>query len=113
MHFPKTLSKTSHRMLIRLLSASAILWLAMAAQAAPAGHARGTERQRHSSGAESEKLKRLIDDYWENTLADYPDWATHTGDHRFDDKLPDVSEAAYRARYAVARAFLRRADRIK
>jgi uncharacterized protein (DUF885 family) len=37
---------------------------------------------------------QLLDDHWEFTMRSEPVWATMTGDHRYDDRLPEVSEAA-------------------
>lgn len=38
-------------------------------------------------------------------LAENPDWATAVGEHRYDDKLPDMSAAAVKARVARTRTF--------
>lgn len=62
---------------------------------------------------ESKKLEKLAGDYWEFVMADDPQFATYVGDNRFDDRLTDISEAAYKKRYAAAREFLKRTDRIK
>jgi uncharacterized protein (DUF885 family) len=62
---------------------------------------------------ESAKFKQLAADYWENALVENPMLGTYSGDNRFDDKLQDISEAAYKRRYAAAREFLKRAARIK
>ncbi len=41
----------------------------------------------------SERFNQLLADDWEFRMQDDPIWATMTGDHRFDDRMPDVSEA--------------------
>jgi uncharacterized protein (DUF885 family) len=48
----------------------------------------------------SEALRGLADAFWDQYLADAPMWATIMGDRRFDDRLDDVSPAAYEARVA-------------
>ncbi|HKP68616.1 MAG TPA: DUF885 domain-containing protein [Pyrinomonadaceae bacterium] len=60
----------------------------------------------------SKKLDRLFAEYWANYLADNPGTAAYLGDHRYDNRLYDISEEAYKRRYATARAFLKRADAI-
>lgn len=66
-----------------------------------------------STQAEAAKLNRLLTDYWEDYLADNPGFATYIGDSRFDHKLYDISEKAYRRRYSAARAFLKRTNKIR
>jgi uncharacterized protein (DUF885 family) len=39
-------------------------------------------------------VSELARDYWEGTLRAAPRWATQLGDHRFDDRLEDLSPAA-------------------
>ena len=41
-----------------------------------------------------------------------PEWATYNGDHRFDDRLADMSEAAIAERDALARQWLAEAQAI-
>ena len=48
----------------------------------------------HSNGT-IESLDRLYDDYWEFGLRENPTGATYLGDHRYDDKLEDVSAEGY------------------
>jgi uncharacterized protein (DUF885 family) len=67
--------------------AVALLWLACAA-----------------AGAEtpSERAHALFDAYWEWQLHDNPRTATAVGDHRYDDRLQDLSEAVAKRKEAVA-----------
>ncbi len=44
--------------------------------------------------AASAELAKLIDEHWEYTMREYPEYATQAGDHRFNDKLAEVSLAA-------------------
>ena len=44
--------------------------------------------------AAGDELRRLADDYIDDLTRRHPDTATELGDHRFDDLLPDRSEAA-------------------
>lgn len=51
-----------------------------------------------ASNGPSQQLKRLFDDYWTELMRADPLEATFDGDHRFDDRLGDPSEAALQAR---------------
>jgi uncharacterized protein (DUF885 family) len=53
---------------------------------------------------------RLLDDHWEFIMRSEPVWATMTGDHRYDDRLPEASEAAMAERLAELRDFQKRLD---
>ncbi|RIK77059.1 MAG: hypothetical protein DCC68_18095 [Planctomycetota bacterium] len=44
------------------------------------------------------EFQKLLDDAWEADLVADPLWATQVGDHRFDDKLPDLSIEAVKRR---------------
>ena len=44
----------------------------------------------------------LADQYWDQTLAEDPTFATESGIHDYDDKLPDLSKAAIERRVAAA-----------
>jgi len=76
-----------------------------------------------SFGQESTDLKRLLDDAWEFGLREDPTFATHVGDHRFDDKLSRESIVDQQRRLvekrelfarwnAIDRAGLSKPDRI-
>ncbi len=60
----------------------------------------------------SEQLGKLFDEYWESALRHSPTWATELGDHRYNDQLEDLSEAAYAARLAELEGFLARVRKI-
>lgn len=47
---------------------------------------------------DSLKLQQIIDEEWESGLQYNPLLATHAGDHRFNDRLPSVSEADFEKR---------------
>jgi uncharacterized protein (DUF885 family) len=51
---------------------------------------------------------QLLDDHWDFTMRAEPVWATMTGDHRFDDRLPDASESSMADRLAGLQDFQRR-----
>ena len=53
-----------------------------------------------------ESLDRLYDDYWEFGLRENPTFATYLGDHRYDDKLEDVSAEAYHRRVDQVERYL-------
>ena len=47
---------------------------------------------------QDEKLKEYFHDQWEQGLEDYPEFATYLGDHRYNDRLTDMSIAAIHKR---------------
>ncbi len=57
-------------------------------------------------------LHSLFDAEWERGLRENPVGATYIGDHRFDDKWPDLSPAALRASYEGDKAVVAALDRI-
>lgn len=54
----------------------------------------------------SKALERLYEDYWEYVLSENPTLATYLGDHRYDDRLEDVSAEAYHHRIDEFRRML-------
>jgi uncharacterized protein (DUF885 family) len=60
----------------------------------------------------SEPFTRLLNESWEFTLREDPLFATDTGDHRYDDKLPKISLADARRRNAAWREYLKRFEAI-
>jgi len=48
-------------------------------------------------------LQALFAQEWEYTMRDQPDYASRLGDHRYDDRWPDASPAAFAQRAAHAR----------
>jgi prolyl oligopeptidase len=58
-----------------------------------------------------DELDALYDEYWEYHLETQPTSATYLGDHRWNDRLEDLSEAAYLARIDAYRDFLDRLTR--
>ncbi|MCP2292451.1 DUF885 domain-containing protein [Nocardia amikacinitolerans] len=57
-----------------------------------------------------EELLALADRYWDETLAAAPSLATLLGDHRFDDRIEDLSLDAEKRRLESARDLLGRVD---
>ncbi len=53
---------------------------------------------------------QLFEDYWDFQMERSPMWATYLGDHRFDDRLPDISQAARDSQKVALEEFLRRAN---
>lgn len=66
----------------------------------------------HDQSTTSEQLKKLLEEDWEFTLREYPLSATYYGDHRYDDKLPDVSLDAVNKRFHRYQDFLERLKHI-
>jgi uncharacterized protein (DUF885 family) len=56
------------------------------------------------------ELNALFDRYKEFSMRESPEMATYEGDHRYDDRLSDYSDAAVRAHYDSLRVFLREAQ---
>ncbi len=56
----------------------------------------------------SSRLQQLFADEWEFRMQEDPLFATQCGDHRFDDRLPSVSEADFARRLERMRAFRER-----
>lgn len=53
------------------------------------------------------ELQALFRQQHEFKRRTYPEWATYDGDHRFDDRLTDLSHEAWEQRYLKYRSFLR------
>jgi uncharacterized protein (DUF885 family) len=66
----------------------------------------GTEIQ------EATKLHALFEDEWQWTLREYPEFATSVGNHRYNDKLTDLSASAMDRRKAHERDVLKRITEI-
>lgn len=60
-------------------------------------------------GVTDPALRALLHDQWEDALRRSPTWATAVGDHRYDDRLPDVGPAATADAIAARQRFLDRA----
>jgi uncharacterized protein (DUF885 family) len=54
------------------------------------------------------QFQRFVADEWQYRMRENPLYATRCGDHRFNDRLPSVSEADAQRRLSDARAFLDR-----
>ena len=57
-------------------------------------------------------FQQLLADEWEFRIREDPLFATQCGDHRYDDRLPPISEANAERRLAHMRDFLRRSQAI-
>ncbi|TWT78053.1 hypothetical protein Pla123a_08420 [Posidoniimonas polymericola] len=60
----------------------------------------------------SARLQTLLDDAWQFSMQEYPEFATHAGDHRYNDRLTEVSLADANRRAAAQAEFLKRAEAI-
>ena len=79
------------------------LWTSLGAMPAPAfGQAMDATAQTNA----------LFDDYWQWVMRAYPEYATHIGDHRYDDRLCDDSVAAVLQRREAREAFRVRGTQI-
>ncbi len=63
----------------------------------------------HAAGVTDPALAALLHAHWEWLLARWPTWATRLGDHRYDDRLDDVSANALADDRGARRDFARRA----
>jgi len=70
----------------------------------------GTSRKDEMNA--SADLRTLCDDCWETALRENPTWATYLGDFRYNDRLPDLSDAGRARRLASAKGFLERLGKI-
>src|SRR4051812_47775735 len=61
-----------------------------------------------SPGADS--VTAVASDFWEWQLRENPEDATSVGDHRYDDRLTDLSAEGFSRRAKAARALERRLD---
>jgi len=57
-------------------------------------------------------LHALFDAQWADNMQRYPEWATGVGDHRYGDRLRDVSAQAEAERYALLRQWRTQAQAI-
>jgi uncharacterized protein (DUF885 family) len=60
----------------------------------------------------NEAARVLADRYWDDLMELEPVWATQVGDERFDDRLPDPTEAGRERRRALNEGALSEADAI-
>jgi prolyl oligopeptidase len=58
-------------------------------------------------------LNKLLEDYWQFKLKREPERATYLGDHRYDDKLADLSEAGRQEELKTYRVFSQRVKTIQ
>lgn len=58
------------------------------------------------------KLWEIFGEYKEYLMGTYPEWATYEGDHRFDDRVTDISEEAVRDNYTSLKKFLNETNKI-
>ncbi|MBI3871620.1 MAG: DUF885 domain-containing protein [candidate division Zixibacteria bacterium] len=63
--------------------------------------------------AAASALDSLFADYWEFQMRTSPTWATYLGDHRFDDRLSDLSAAERDKELQALRGFLARSQAIQ
>jgi uncharacterized protein (DUF885 family) len=63
-------------------------------------------------GTNIECFNQLLSDDWDFRMRSNPTWATRTGDHRFDDKMRDASEAAAQRRLSMLKDFQKQANDI-
>ncbi len=68
----------------------------------------GLGAERSAGPDESDQLRQLFADDWEFQLREDPLFATATGDHRYNDRLPSVTVADHERRRTQERAFLER-----
>ena len=86
-----------------LLGLATSAWLALAALPAPAAE---------SQAAPAKALHELFERHWEWSARTFPEFATYRGDHRYGDRLADVSAEAIAERDRQVQAFLNEAQAI-
>lgn len=95
----------------RLLAVAAALTLGTAATVPTALAAPKTATARADNAA-TRALHALFARQWEDSARRFPEWATWRGDHRFDDRLGEVSPEAERTATAQERRWLAEARAI-
>jgi uncharacterized protein (DUF885 family) len=88
---------------IRLLFAASLCLPAVCVQAAGATAPHAARRSDAAT-----QFHRLLDDHWEWSMREFPGQATAIGDHRYDDKLTDLSAAGVARRKQMHAQFLAR-----
>ena len=68
--------------------------------------------QAQDKSSTTKDLHALFDAEWERGLRENPVGATYIGDHRFDDRWPDLSPAALQASYEGDKAVIAALDKI-
>jgi uncharacterized protein (DUF885 family) len=68
--------------------------------------------QTNDLAARRQALERLLDEQWQYTLRDSPEFATVIGDYRYNDKLSDASLAHVEQQRKDTEAFLKRFEAI-
>jgi uncharacterized protein (DUF885 family) len=71
-----------------------------------------TERTTERSGGATSALEQLFSDEWQARMENSPLFATAAGDHRYNDRLDDVSAEAHGRREQSAKEFLARLEPI-
>jgi uncharacterized protein (DUF885 family) len=95
-----------------LRSAAAVLAVALVCAAVVAFHATAAHAQAPTGVSAAAQANALFDEYWQTVLSEAPEFATFLGDHRYDDRLSDVSDQAVARRRAGRAEFRERAARI-
>jgi uncharacterized protein (DUF885 family) len=68
--------------------------------------------QAQDKASAAKDLHALFDAEWERGLRENPTAATYIGDHRFDDRWPDLSPAALKASYEGDKAVIAALDKV-
>ncbi|MFL6699355.1 MAG: DUF885 domain-containing protein [Vitreoscilla sp.] len=104
--------------LSRRLAVAALCACAVAAHAQPLATPKtplapspGDARRFHAS-LEATRFRALLDSDWQWRMQQFPEWATALGDHRYDDKLTDVTPEAIARREQHEREHLKALKRI-
>ena len=94
-----------HRILLSLTLYSAPLFAADTVKEAP-------ESSGAATGVTDPALAALLTEHWGFLMSRWPTWATRLGDHRYDDRLDDISSGAIEADRLAREAFHVRAQSI-
>jgi uncharacterized protein (DUF885 family) len=75
------------RIVVAVLAGCVWATYAAAAETAAAGASTAADHDPHA------RATALFERYWQESAERFPEWATFRGDHRYDDRLHDASEA--------------------
>jgi len=106
------MKKPMKRLLLTFLATSGLQLLGSPAALAELMTPEQAEQFIQAPADANEQLARLFTYHQEYSMFHYPEWATYEGDHRYDDRLTDVSEQGVNKRFQTHRQALSLLEKI-